>query len=231
MADTCAEPGCDAPARTRDFCRRHYKKALRHGTIPKLLKPRPPHCQVDGCDKPVVAKGFCNCHYKHWMQFGDPICGVFQHGDYGTRTYEAWSHMVQRCTDKHCPNFAKYGGRTHADGTPNPVKVHDAWRDYRAFKTYLIESGLGTRETAEQARGKTLSLDRYPCCEGDYVPGNVRWASKQEQTENRTITRWLTIDGLRKPVSTWAKLFGLCPSTVFRRLNRGWNPKRALGLE
>jgi hypothetical protein len=128
------------------------------------------------------------------------------------------------------PSWAAYGGRRNSDDTPNPVTVFPQWRDYRVFKAYLIASGIGLREEAEAVRGEELSLDRWPDLRGDYAPGNIRWSTKLEQTENRSVTVWLAIDGVTKTATAWANSVGMLPSTLHRRLKAGWDPRRALGL-
>jgi hypothetical protein len=237
--ECCCEPGCHEPATIRDRCFRHYKKALRNGEIQTVFRPRAAHCQVtweeaDGtatqCQEPVVAKDLCNVHYKHWQTYGDPLKGTFQHGDCGSLTYRSWCHMIQRCTDPTHPSWADYGGRTNEDGTPNPIRVDPAWKDYRAFKAYLIASDIGLRENVAQARGEGVSIDRWPDLRGDYVPGNVCWSTKQEQTEHRTNTVWVTIEGETQTATAWANSVGMQPSTFLRRLKAGWDPKRALGI-
>ena len=84
--------------------------------------------------------------------------------------------MKARCAD---PNHPRYGGRG--------IKVHPAWVDnFDAFFEYV-----GPRPSPGH------SLDRFPDNDGDYGPGNVRWATRKEQAANRSTTR----------VDDWGKKF------------------------
>jgi hypothetical protein len=86
-----------------------------------------------------------------------------KHGMSGTPTHSCWRSMLARCRSH--PNYA---GR---------VKVCKRWLK---FENFLADMG-------ERPPGKTL--DRYPDNEGDYKPGNVRWASPKEQMNNRRPSR------------------------------------------
>ena len=73
--------------------------------------------------------------------------------------------MKQRCLNPRRPNYKYYGGLG--------VKVHQPWID--SFEQFLADVG-------PRPKGKTL--DRKDAT-GDYVPGNVRWATAKEQIANR----------------------------------------------
>lgn len=88
-----------------------------------------------------------------------------------TRTYSTlevaqrrWRQMIYRCTVPTHPAWKYYGARG--------IKVCGAWLD---FDTYY-------RDVGEKPPG--MSLDRIDN-NGDYEPGNVRWATSVEQNANR----------------------------------------------
>lgn len=93
------------------------------------------------------------------------------HGHYvgGKRspTYNSWRAMRERCERPAHPFYADYGGRG--------IKVCDRWRDAGGFARFLIDLG---------PRPEGTTLDRIDV-DGNYEPGNVRWASKQQQRWNR----------------------------------------------
>ena len=91
----------------------------------------------------------------------------FKHGLIHTSEYKAWIAMKDRCLNPNSSNFHGWGAKG--------VSVHTAWRE--DFTVFLKD--VGPKPSAKH------SLDRYPNKEGYYEPGNVRWATKYEQTHNR----------------------------------------------
>src|SRR5882672_1172323 len=91
-----------------------------------------------------------------------------KHGLYKTAEYLTWQNMKARCYRKSHNSYPRYGGRG--------ITVCPKWLG--SFETFL--SDLGKRPS------KKHSLDRFPDQNGNYQPGNVRWATKSEQMLNRT---------------------------------------------
>jgi hypothetical protein len=80
--------------------------------------------------------------------------------------------MVDRCTKPTHAAYANYGGRG--------IKVCPEWLDVTVFLAYL-DAELGPCPPGH-------SLDRVDN-EGDYVPGNLRWATRSEQSRNQRKKR------------------------------------------
>jgi len=93
-----------------------------------------------------------------------------QHGMSGHPLYNTWSTMMRRCYSPKNPKYRRYGGRG--------ILVHESWHDVRIFVADL-EREIGPKP------GQLYSLDRWPDNDGNYEPGNVRWATAAEQTANR----------------------------------------------
>jgi hypothetical protein len=124
--------------------------------------------------------------------------------------YRAWQHMKERCSNRRVHNYHRYGGRG--------IKVCDRWQE--SFENFFAD--MGPRPSSE------YSLDRYPNPDGDYEPGNCRWATVRQQTRNRRTNRLLSYIGREQTLTDWCEEFDLVPSIVSTRLRRGWTVERAL---
>jgi hypothetical protein len=144
----------------------------------------------------------CGCLHRERMT---------RHGMFGKPEYSAWVQMLQRCTNPKKKCFQDYGGRG--------ITVCERWR---AFENFYAD--MGPRPSP------THSLDRSDN-DGNYEPENCRWATNLEQTNNRRVSRHLTLDGRTQTVGEWAREFNISRGVVYRRLDRGWDARRALTTE
>jgi hypothetical protein len=85
------------------------------------------------------------------------------------RMYNTWVSMNARCYSLKHPRYGRYGGRG--------ITVYEPWRtDCMAFATWAYEN-LGPKPEG-------MSLDRIDN-DGNYEPGNLRWADHSTQMKNR----------------------------------------------
>ena len=109
-----------------------------------------------------------------------PESRSFKHGHNGykgrktTPTYNSWQSAKGRCDKSNHHAFKNYGGRG--------ITFCERWRGEHGFENFLADMG-------ERPKGKTL--DRYPDNDGNYEPGNCRWATSREQLLNNRRTRKL----------------------------------------
>ena len=125
------------------------------------------------------------------------------HGDTHTRLYGIYRKMLWRCYNKNCKDYGRYGGRG--------VAICDEWKNsYEKFKSWALDNGYK----------KSLTIDRIDV-DGDYEPSNCRWVTMKAQNVNKRNTIRITVNGVRKPLSMWAKEYKLPYTTVYNRYRKG----------
>jgi hypothetical protein len=115
--------------------------------------------------------------------------------------YQVWANLIQRCNNPKNPMYPKYGGRG--------ITVCARWLN--SFDNFF--SDMGHRP------GPEYSLDRKDNDLG-YYKGNCRWATAQEQSVNRSVTRWVMYKGERMHLSELSRRTGLSVQLLRIRLNR-----------
>lgn len=102
-------------------------------------------------------------------------CGCYKieqqtiHNLWGSKVYKTWDNMRNRCLNSNATGFEYWGGRG--------ITVYDEWKnDFKAFYDYVSK----LPHFGEVGR----SLDRINN-DGNYEPGNLRWATRYEQNHNK----------------------------------------------
>ncbi len=158
-------------------------------------------CKCD-CGAVVVAPGPELAKGKH-TSCG---CARFTHAMTNTPTYRSWKSMRRRCFNENDPSFKNYGGRG--------VTVCERWSSFKAFLSDMGERPVGT------------SLDRIDV-NGDYQPGNCRWATPTEQSNNSRRNVFVEIGGERLTLAEAARKAGVHRATFKARIYRGASPEEA----
>lgn len=135
------------------------------------------------------------------------------HKSCNTKEYKTWIGIKSRCYNPNIKHFLRYGGRG--------ITVCDRWRD--SFQNFIDDIG--------KAPSNSHTIDRIDV-NGNYEPGNCRWATRYVQSNNRSNTRKITIDGITKPIKEWSDELQMRRGTIYSRLYIcKWNGEDALKKE
>lgn len=121
-----------------------------------------------------------------------------------------WRTIWFRCTNPKCERYESYGGRG--------IKVCDRWR---SFENFL--SDLGPRP------GPNFTVERVDN-DGDYEPGNCRWATMREQAQNRRSSLIVTAFGRTASLAAFISATDRKQEyeRARRRIKAGMNAERAI---
>lgn len=120
--------------------------------------------------------------------------------------YRTWKDMRARCTNANHKDFKDYGGRG--------ISVCEVWGE---FPTFLADMG---------DRPANTTIDRVDV-NGNYEPGNCRWADAGTQASNKRNNHRIEMRGEVKTLLQWCRELGLDHSKVAYRLRTGMTPEQA----
>lgn len=129
------------------------------------------------------------------------------------RLYWVWASMRKRCENPKDPSYVRYGALG--------VMVCERWQ---SFDNFLEDMGIP--ETG-------MSIDRFPNASGNYEPGNCRWATSEQQSNNRPrFCIHVDVDGECLTLKqAWRKLSpsGLTYRALHKRVTeRSWPVMKAI---
>jgi hypothetical protein len=125
-----------------------------------------------------------------------------RHGLSNNKVHKAWRQMWGRCTRKHQADYSFYGGRG--------IRVCERWK---TFELFLEDVGMPPTQKH--------SLDRVNN-NGNYEPGNCRWATHTQQVRNTRQTIMLTLGERTMAAGDWADELGINSRTIKSRIRYGW---------
>lgn len=126
------------------------------------------------------------------------------------RTYRIWTNMKSRCSNPKFDSYKWYGGRG--------IKVCERWGSYENFVADMGEAPSG------------MTIDRQDS-DGDYGPGNCKWATWTDQQNNRRNNKPLEHNGVTMNQTQWGRELNIDHRAISARLKKGWTVAQALGFE
>lgn len=160
----------------------------------------------------------CACGEQTTVRGGNLVTGKVKscgclvgefHGNRSSPLYSMWARMHQRCANQKMAQWPDYGGRG--------IRVCARWRSFTAF---VADMG---------ARPPGGTIDRIDN-DGNYEPGNCRWATRVEQGRNKRTNHMVQTGDRRVPLAEAAELTGIAASTIRTRLRRGWPEHQAVSV-
>jgi hypothetical protein len=168
-------------------------------------------CRCD-CGEEVIVEGqrlragrhkACGRSGHYWRERGKRDTLANRHWS----EYRSWRNMIERCGVNGDANYAGRG-----------IKVCERWR--LSFADFLADMGVKA--------GFELTIERIDN-DGDYEPGNCRWATRSEQMRNTRRSLYVEHHGRRVLLLDLVEDLGLSCSVVRQRLKLGWSLPEALG--
>ena len=122
----------------------------------------------------------------------------------------AWRAMHNRCYNSNVKSYPHYGGRG--------IFVDQRWHGSSGYRQFLQDMG---------PRPEGGMIERVGN-DGPYSPENCRWASRDEQANNKRNNRWITANGKTQTMAQWAKEIGCNPSNIIYRIKSGMTEEQAV---
>ena len=168
-------------------------------------------CSVSiGCLRTRIHRGwsFADAISKPKQNFNSPS----DHAQSGSRLYNIWQGIKQRCNNKNSKSFTKYGAKN--------ISICNEWSDnFSIFYEWSHNNGYK----------ECLALDRIDNSLG-YNSDNCRWVTPGQNNRNKTNNNNIEAWGETKCLSDWCS-DSRCKSnqnTIRQRIQRGWSTEKAI---
>lgn len=192
--------------RRNDFLGKRFTRL----TVLKYVKSDDDHsywlCLCDCGNKRIVIK-------QALLNGGTKSCGCLRkdrflksstkHNLSNDKIYKVWHSMMQRCYNKKCKAFPRYGGRG--------ISVSDDWKNFETFYHQFGKFKTGN-----------LTIDRINN-DGNYELNNCRWATSSEQQNNKSTTTLIEFEGKTYSLKKFFILKNIKPGSAYYWLKKGFS--------
>lgn len=182
---------------------------LAHGNLTVISAER--RIQLNGWRSEIWCECLCNCGNKKWIRYGNiknkltKSCGCYRYKPHKLDTI--FYQIKQRCN--------------------NPNNHAAKWYHDKGIKC-MFKSGRDLHKEVGDRPSRNHSIDRIDS-NGNYEPGNIRWATTKEQARNKSNNLIFNVNGECKSLSEWAESSQLKYSTIWARVFlHKWDIERAL---
>ncbi len=126
------------------------------------------------------------------------------------RIKKIYNHMKGRCYCKTDHKYKNYGARG--------IKICDEWlENFDNFYKWALENGYKDNLTIDRINNN-----------GNYEPSNCRWATPEQQANNRTTSHYYTYKGVTKTIAEWSKETGIKWETLYWRIKHNYTPEKVM---
>lgn len=161
------------------------------------------------CGNTIIARLDCiksgntkSCGCFHAESAGHRLSDALRkHNGTGTRLYKIFKGMHYRCNAK-----GRRAGKQYAD---RGIKVCEEWSDFAVFREWALAAGYDDTKTIDR-----VNVD------GDYEPGNCRWATRAQQAANKTNTLTIKLHGETIRLKDACKAAGIPYIRAYQQLTR-----------
>lgn len=148
----------------------------------------------------------CGCYRKEKISIANKTHGLSKN-----KLYRKWGHIKERCYYEHNISYRHYGA--------NHISMCPEWKnDFESFYNWSIDNGYEDG----------LTIERIDNSKG-YSPDNCRWATVEEQNNNKGNVRMVTYQGKTQSIAKWSKELGFNYGTLNSRIVKyKWDVEKAL---
>lgn len=142
----------------------------------------------------------CGCFCRERNRDVHTIHGFARQGNVH-KIHKVWRNMLARCENKNNTKYLHYGGRG--------IRVCKRWHTFLNFAADMFSTWR-----------EGLTIERMNN-DGDYKPGNCKWATRTEQSLNRRSNVIVTAKGMALTVSQWSDKLDISEAVIHKRIARG----------